>query len=147
MVAEATIRTARKDDLSAVLELWREAEATPSLTDSLDGLNALMREASATLLVAIADGRIVGSIIGGWDGWRGNIYRLAVAPAHRRKGIARDLVREINRALFAKGAHRISALVEHEHAWAVNFWDSMRDLGYERDPRLIRYIASRGKAD
>jgi len=146
-VAEATIRAVRTDDLSAVLELWREAEATPSLTDSLDGLNALMRESSATLLVAIADERVVGSVIGGWDGWRGNIYRLAVAPAYRRRGIARELVREINRALFAKGAQRISALVEHEHACAVSFWDSVNDLGYERDPRFIRYIANRGEAN
>ena len=142
-MAEITIRAARKDDLSALLDLWREAEATPSLTDSIDGLNILMREPGATLLVATADGRIVGSVIGGWDGWRGNIYRLAVAPAYRRKGIARRLVQEVNHALFAKGAQRISALVEHEHDWAVNFWDSVRDVGYERDPRFIRYIANR----
>ena len=146
-MAEITIRAARKDDLSAVLELWREADATPSLTDSLDGLNALMREHSATLLIAVIDGRIVGSVIGGWDGWRGNIYRLAVAPAFRRKGIARHLVQEINGALYAKGARRISALVEHEHPWAVKFWDSVRDAGYERDPRLIRYIATRRDQD
>ena len=142
-MAGVIIRTARKDELSAVLELWREADATPSLTDSLDGLNALMGEPSATLLVAVADGRVVGSVIGGWDGWRGNIYRLAVAPAHRRKGIASNLVRAANVALFDKGAQRISALVEHEHAWAVDFWDSIKDLGYERDPRFIRYLANR----
>jgi len=142
-VAEITIRAAGKDDLPAILELWREADATPSLTDSLDGLNALMREASATLLVAAADDRIVGSVIGGWDGWRGNIYRLAVSPPYRRRGIARRLVQGVNRALFEKGAQRISALVEHEHAWAVKFWDSVSDVGYRRDPRFIRYIANR----
>jgi ribosomal protein S18 acetylase RimI-like enzyme len=125
-VAGVIIRTARKDELSAVLDLWREADATPSVTDSLDGLNALMGEPSATLLVAVADGRVVGSVIGGWDGWRGNIYRLAVAPAHRRKGIASNLVRAANLLLFDKGAQRISALVEHEHAWAVDFWDSIK---------------------
>ena len=144
-MAKATIRVARNEDLSAVLDLWREAEATPSLTDSLDGLQALIREPAATLLVAIDDGRIVGSVIGGWDGWRGNIYRLAVTPSYRRRGIARDLVRAANQVLFEKGARRISALVEHEHPWAVNFWDSARDLGYERDPRLIRYTATRAE--
>jgi ribosomal protein S18 acetylase RimI-like enzyme len=82
-------------------------------------------------------------VIGGWDGWRGNIYRLAVAPEYRRKGIARRLVAEIGRELFAKGATRISALVEHEHQWAMDFWDSVNDLGYERDPKFARYIADR----
>jgi ribosomal protein S18 acetylase RimI-like enzyme len=142
-VKEALVRRAGKDDLSAVLDLWREADATPSVTDSLDGLNALMREPAATLLVALSEGRIVGSVIGGWDGWRGNIYRLAVAPAYRRRGIARRLMQEVNRALFEKGARRISALVEHEHPWAVDFWNSVGDIGYERDPRFIRYIATR----
>ena len=77
------------------------------------------------------------------DGWRGNIYRLAVASEYRRQGIARRLVQEISRALFSKGAHGLSALVEHEHQWAIDFWNSMRDLGYERDPKFARYIADR----
>jgi ribosomal protein S18 acetylase RimI-like enzyme len=101
----------------------------------------LTNEPGGILLVVIIDDRIVGSVIGGWDGWRGNIYRLAVTPAYRRRGIARRLVAEISSALFAKGAERLSALVEHEHPWAIDFWQSLRDLGYERDPLFARYIA------
>jgi len=73
----------------------------------------------------------------------GNIYRLAVTPEHRRKGIARRLTQEISNALFHKGAQRLSALVEHEHEWAMEFWDSLRDLGYSRDVRFTRFIADR----
>jgi hypothetical protein len=51
------------------------------------------------------------------------------------------LVAEISSALFAKGAERLSALVEHEHPWAIDFWQSLQDLGYEHDPRFARYIA------
>jgi hypothetical protein len=40
----------------------------------------LISEPAASLLVATIDNQIVGSVIGGWDGWRGNIYRLAVTP-------------------------------------------------------------------
>jgi ribosomal protein S18 acetylase RimI-like enzyme len=142
-----TIRPAHENELSAVLRLWQEAGVTPpSVTDSIEGLTSLIREPGAVLLVAVIDGRIAGSVIGGWDGWRGNIYRLAVTPEYRRKGVARRLVEEISNALFAKGAHRLSALVEHEHRWAIGFWDSLRDLGYEHDPRFVRYIADRGVA-
>jgi ribosomal protein S18 acetylase RimI-like enzyme len=99
-----------------VLRLWREADVTPpSITDSIEGLTRLMGESGGMLLVAIIDEVIVGSVIGGWDGWRGNIYRLAVATEHRRRGIARRLVAEVSKALFAKGAERLSALVEHDH--------------------------------
>jgi ribosomal protein S18 acetylase RimI-like enzyme len=115
----------------------------PSVSDSIDGLTRLIREPFALLLVAAIDDQIVGSVIGGWDGWRGNIYRLAVTPEQRRKGIARRLVMEISRELFAKGAARLAALVEHEHRWAIDFWDSVNDLGYERDPKFARYLADR----
>ena len=142
MPSDIVIRPVRDDELADVLRLWRAAGVTPpSVSDSMEGLTRLIREPAALLLIATIDDQIVGSVIGGWDGWRGNIYRLAVTPEHRRKGIARRLVAEISRGLFAKGATRISALVEHEHPWAMDFWDSVSDLGYERDPKFARYIA------
>lgn len=144
MLPETTIRQACGDELSAVLKLWHEAGVTPpSVTDSIEGLTRLMSAAGAVLMVATIEDRIVGSVIGGWDGWRGNIYRLAVAPEHRRKGIARQLVKEVTRTLFDMGAERLSALVEREHPWAVRFWESIGDLGYELDPKFVRYIADR----
>jgi ribosomal protein S18 acetylase RimI-like enzyme len=72
---------------------------------------------------------------------RAGIYRLAVAPEYSRQGIARRLLQEISHALFGKGAHRLSALVDNEHQWAIDFWNSIRDLGYELDPKFARYIA------
>jgi len=144
MQTAIAIRPVRDDELAAVLRLWQEAGVSPpSTSDSIEGLSRLIREPAASLLVATIDNQIVGSVIGGWDGWRGNIYRLAVRAEYRRKGIARRLVAEISRALIAKGATRLSALVEHEHQWAINFWDSVSDLGYERDLKFARYIADR----
>ena len=144
IVSQIVIRRVSDDELSAVLQLWHEAQVTPpGVTDSIDGLTSLISTAGGILLVAAISDRVIGSVIGGWDGWRGNIYRLAVLPEHRRAGIARRLVVEISRELFAKGATKISALVEHEHQWAIDFWDSMIDLGYERDPRFARYIVDR----
>jgi hypothetical protein len=75
---EVVIRPVRDDELAAVLLLWQAAGVTPpSISDSIEGLTTLIRTATALLLVAIIDDQIVGSVIGGWDGWRGNIYRLA----------------------------------------------------------------------
>jgi ribosomal protein S18 acetylase RimI-like enzyme len=55
---------------------------------------------------------MIGSIIGTFDGWRGNIYRLAVHPDFRRHGVARALVAEVEKKLAEQGAKRITALVE-----------------------------------
>ncbi len=123
-----------------MLALWARAGAIPSPTDTLAEVTHLVREHTDYLLVAVRQGSIVGSVIGGWDGWRGNIYRLAVAPEARRAGLARQLVREAERVLRAKGARRISALVERHETHAVAFWDALADRGWRRDERMMRYV-------
>jgi ribosomal protein S18 acetylase RimI-like enzyme len=140
MAETPAIRPARPDEVRQVLALWQEADATPSATDTPGELMKLLGEPSAVLLVAEADGRLAGTVIGGWDGWRGNIYRLAVHPAYRRRGIARALVGEAERRLTARGARRISALVEGNHPWATDFWDSLGASGYRHEEWMRRYV-------
>ena len=140
MADAAAIRPARPDDVEQVLDLWRQSEASPSPTDTRDGVLRLLGEAAAVLLVAEDDGRLVGTVIGGWDGCRGNIYRLAVLAAYRRRGIGRALVGKADRWLHRMGARRISALAERDHPWATDFWDSLEALGYRQDERMRRYI-------
>jgi len=90
MSSETLVRPARVNDLSAVLRLWQESDVTPpSVTDSIESLTRLMGESGGMLLIAVIDGMIVGSVIGGWDGWRGNIYRLAGAGF--RHAVARTI--------------------------------------------------------
>jgi ribosomal protein S18 acetylase RimI-like enzyme len=139
-MSAVNIRPCRRDECAAVLELWREAGATPSATDDTEQLAGLVNEHGDLFLVAEKNSRIVGSIIAGWDGWRGTMYRLVVLPEHRRQGIAKNLVREAERRLYARGARRVSILVEHEDVLATAFWDSAGDTGYVPDPRMKRYV-------
>ena len=96
-----------------------------------------MRDHGDLFLVAEDAGRLVGTLIAGWDGWRGNMYRLAVLPAYRRQGVATALVGEAERRLRALGARRITALVIGDHDWATDFW---RAAGYEMDERMTRFV-------
>jgi len=84
----------------------------------------------------------VGTVIAGWDGWRGNIYRLAVLPAYRKRGIGRLLVNEAENFLIAKGAQRIGGLVAKEEPLAVSFWDTLAENGFRRDSTFVRYAKS-----
>ena len=136
-MSDFVLRECRTEDIEAVLELWRQADATPSVTDNADDLRRAVTESQAHVLVGEIEAQIVGSIIGTFDGWRGNIYRMAVHPDWRRRGIARALVAEVEKRLARQGAKRLTALVEKDHPKAMTFWEA---VGYRVDERIVRRV-------
>jgi ribosomal protein S18 acetylase RimI-like enzyme len=137
-MADATIREAREAEVDGILELWKAAGSGPSVTDTPEHLRMLTEKNGDLFLVAEQGGRLVGSIIGGWDYWRGHIYRLAVHPELRRRGLARRLTAEIESRLRARGAIRIYALAATKQEMGVKFWEAegytkSKDLPYVRN--------------
>jgi len=65
-----SIRVCRLQDIEGVLELWRQADATPGVTDTADDLRRAVADSPAHVLVAEVARQIVGSIIGTFDGWQ-----------------------------------------------------------------------------
>jgi ribosomal protein S18 acetylase RimI-like enzyme len=120
-VADYSIRPTTVADFDAILALWFSIDRHTALLDKPEYLQQFLDFSPDLFLVVEADGRVAGTIIGGWDGWRGHIARLATDPALRRTGIARALVSEIETRLRAKGAHRIYALVDRRSKLASPF--------------------------
>lgn len=133
------IRGARPGEGPAMLEAWRLASAEPSVSDDLDSIDRLIAHDPGAAILAEADGRIVGTVIATWDGWRGGIWRLAVVPMWRRKGVGTRLVAAAEERLEGLGAPKVAALVLREHDHALGFW---RALGYEPDDHVDRWVRS-----
>jgi ribosomal protein S18 acetylase RimI-like enzyme len=132
-----TLRSAGMDDIDAVLALWRQADAEPTHTDDHESLQRLIAHQPGALIVADTGRQLVGSVIAGWDGWRGSIYRLVVAPAHRRTGLGGRLVAEAERRLSAMGAVRLQAIVVETDARATGFW---QNSGWEQQAARLRFV-------
>ena len=134
MADEIHLRECREDEGQAVLDLWQQAgDVVASPTDSLEQVKVAINHSAALFLVAESKGNIVDTIIGTFDGWRGEVYRLAV----RRRGVARMLVDGAEKWMGEQGCHRITALVEKDHPWATGFWNS---AGYQLHESMSRYL-------
>jgi ribosomal protein S18 acetylase RimI-like enzyme len=121
------LRPAVVGDIPEILTFWTGAAAEPSSTDDADGVGALLERSPGSLIVAVDGDVIVGTVIAGWDGWRGALYRLAVAPSHRRRGIATALVAEAEQRLHHQGVRRMHLIVSTAGGpAAVDFWCSAR---------------------
>ena len=135
-IAPAIIRECRKGDVPDVLRLWATSGASNTPTDNSEDVGRAVSEPSLEFLVAEADGQVVGTIMGGFDGWRGAISRLAVAESHRRQGIGRALLDEVMARFARTGVKVVGALVEKDHPWAMAYWES---VGFRLDERFVLF--------
>ncbi len=132
-----TLRTGRRSDVAVVLRLWSESGAETTHTDDMASVEKLIAHDPAALILAEDDQRLVGSVIAAWDGWRGSVYRLVVAPSHRRGGLGRRLLAEAETRLAAAGAVRSQAVVLESEAQAMGFWTAS---GWEQQSQRLRFV-------
>lgn len=136
-MSDLHIRCAGLDDIDDVLRFWPEAAEGTSISDDRDGVSRLVLRDPEALLLAERDGRLVGTVIAGFDGWRCHVYRLAVHPAFRRQGIATALLEAADARFTALGGRRADAMVleaneRAQHAWAA--------AGYHREDHWRRWV-------
>ena len=131
-------RYARDADIPEVLALWAvaaENDARPA--DDAGKVAAVLARDAEALELAVADGRIVGSLISGWDGWRAHLYRLAVHPSVRRQGLGRQLLARAERRLVELGASRVDAMVLDGNDLGQSLWIAE---GYTKQPEWRRWV-------
>jgi ribosomal protein S18 acetylase RimI-like enzyme len=132
-------RAATDKDVQPILDLWADARSDHAETpDTQKAIRTLLKTDPGSLLVA-EDGEVIGALIAAFDGWRGNMYRLAVRPDRRRQSIARRLVEHGEQRLRALGAPKTTALVGRGDERAEALW---RAAGYRDDVNIGRWVRS-----
>jgi len=126
---ELTIRSYRPTDYDQVIAIWREAWGDGRPGDAPAALAYHQVHGAGPFLVAELEGRVVGTVLGSWDGRWAWVTRLAVHPGCRRRGLAKLLMARIEQCLAELGASFTALLVGTENSAAMGLY---RALGYQR---------------
>lgn len=129
-IAAVLIRPYVRGDESAVVGLWQQCGLTRPWNDPRKDIARKLAVQPELFLVGELDGRIVASIMAGYEGHRGWVNYLAVAPACRRRGYARTLMQRVEELLLRMGCPKVNIQVRSSNAEAMRFY---RGIGYLQD--------------
>ena len=129
------IRPILSSDTDAVVALWlvvfpEYSDPLRTHRDPRSNVERKLAFGDGFFWLAELDGRVVGSVMAGYDGHRGWVYSLGVHPEARRLGVGRALLVEAERALGALGCPKVNLQVFSTNDRALTFW---RSAGYVQD--------------
>lgn len=117
------IRVFEKSDEERVIALWANVFAyTAPHNDPATVIRQKCAVQPELFFVAILDGVLVGTVMGGYDGHRGWIYSLAVSPETRGRGIGASLMKHVEQELTKKGCSKVNLQVLMSNAGVVEFY-------------------------
>lgn len=123
------IEPAGAGDADAAIALWNACGLTRPWNDAAADFARALASGASAVLVARAGGELAGSVMVGFDGHRGWVYYLAVAPERRGAGLGRALMRAAEDWLRERGAPKIQLIVREDNEAAIGFYEA---LGMER---------------
>ncbi|CAA0090996.1 Acetyltransferase YpeA [Halioglobus japonicus] len=124
------VRTFRESDRSAVIALWQACDLTRPWNDPDKDISRKLAAQPELFLVGERDGEIIASAMAGYDGHRGSVFYLAVAPGFQQSGYGRELMSNIEERLLAMGCPKLNILVRSANQHVLDFYHT---LGYVTD--------------
>ena len=121
-----SIRQMTAYDYDEVYRLWDQTDGL-SLEegDTREAITLYLNRNQGLCFVAVAENRMIGTVLCGHEGRRGILRHLVVDPAFRRMGIARSLVAECLAALAREGITMCNTFVLVSNIEARRFWEHM----------------------
>ena len=124
------IRRFERNDEPAVVLLWEACGLTRSWNDPHKDIARKLTVQPELFLVGVLDGTIVASVMAGYEGHRGWVNYLAVAPRCRGRGFGRALKGQVERRMQQQGCTQVNLQVRMSNPEAIAFY---RHLGYLQD--------------
>ena len=120
-----------EQDYDAVRALWLTIRGfgIRALDDSREDVVRFIRRNPTTSVVAVTDGKIIGSILCGSDGRQGALYHVCVAKEYRRRGIGTQMVGYCMRQLKDMGINKVGLIAFTSNEAGNAFW---KQIGWKK---------------
>jgi ribosomal protein S18 acetylase RimI-like enzyme/phenylpyruvate tautomerase PptA (4-oxalocrotonate tautomerase family) len=128
--AEFKIRSYQASDEFAVIDLWHRCNLVVPQNDPQKDIEMKRKVQADLFFVGTINGRIIATVMAGYDGHRGWIYYLAVDPDYRRQQIGRRMVERAESALKERGCPKINLQVRTSNQAVISFYER---LGFSND--------------
>lgn len=124
------IRTYHPEDEAAVIRVWEECGLLRPWNDPRRDITRKLAEQPDLFLVGESGAEVIATAMAGFDGHRGWVYYVAVAPEHQRKSYGRQLMQTVERRLIARGCLKLNLQVRASNQEIIEFYLA---LGYVQD--------------
>ena len=128
--AEFKIRPYQASDESTVIELWHHCNLVVPQNETKKDIEMKLKVQAGLFFVGTVSGRIVATVMAGYDGHRGWIYYLAVDPDYQRQQIGRRMMEKAESALKKRGCPKINLQVRTSNQAVISFYER---LGFTND--------------
>ena len=136
-ISAESVRRYEASDRDDVVALWSSCGLLRPWNDPDQDIERKLAQSPDGLLVLELNGRVVGSVMVGYDGHRGWVNYLAVDPEHRSEGCGELLMSEVECRLAKMGCPKINLQIRSTNEQAIGFY---RHLGY-----VVDEVVSMGK--
>ena len=131
------IRPMTIEDYEEIFEMWQiTSKRALSKANEKSQIERYLKRNAGLSQVAVADGKIVGTVLAGHDGRRGFIHHMAVLPEYRRKRIGHTLAETAIEKIKAEGIDKTHIFCYQSNETGQNFW---RDFGFEKREDIFVY--------
>jgi len=116
-----------------IVDLWRKSSISVGSTDTRDEIERMLQRNPNLFLIGKVDNKVIGVVMGGFDGRRGYVHHLAIDPDYQRRGFGTMIMDDLIKRFRKIGVHKVHLFIEKYNKELVEFymnlsWEIRDDL-------------------
>jgi len=127
------LRTIRLEDFESLKAIWKKAGLNLYPHEEEKARFVAMYQLNPDLMTILeVDGKVIGCMLGAFDGRTASVHRLAVLPEYQKMGYGTMLVEDLEKKLKDRGIRKISLQVHAANQQVIEYYKKKgyKDLDY-----------------